>query len=198
MPPTPAYPTTPNHTQYDVIIIGGAIMGASTAWWLTQTPDFNGRVLVIERDMSLEACSTAHTNSCVRQQFSTELNVRISQFTADFVKNIRARMGGDTRIPSLSIRSFGYMYLADTPAFADVLRDNQKVQHTAGAATQIMTPDQIRAAYPFYNVDDIVLGSINLARLVSDPFAEDAALDEVALNALVATAVRMMDNVVDV
>jgi ribonucleoside-diphosphate reductase alpha chain len=42
-----------------------------------------------------------------------------------------------------------------------------------------------------------LLGSINMARLVSDPFGEQAALDEVVLSDLVATAVRMMDNVVD-
>jgi len=42
-----------------------------------------------------------------------------------------------------------------------------------------------------------LLGSINLARLVSDPFEAEAALDEEALNDLVATAIRMMDNVVD-
>ena len=42
-----------------------------------------------------------------------------------------------------------------------------------------------------------LLGSINLARLVIDPFGEAAALDEDALDDLVATAVRMMDNVVD-
>jgi ribonucleoside-diphosphate reductase alpha chain len=43
-----------------------------------------------------------------------------------------------------------------------------------------------------------LLGSINLARLVADPFGDAAALDEEALAELVATAVRMMDNVVDV
>ena len=42
-----------------------------------------------------------------------------------------------------------------------------------------------------------LLGSINLARLVPNPFEADAALDLSALNELVATAVRMMDNVVD-
>ncbi|TDE39529.1 adenosylcobalamin-dependent ribonucleoside-diphosphate reductase [Antarcticimicrobium sediminis] len=42
-----------------------------------------------------------------------------------------------------------------------------------------------------------LLGSINLARLVSDPFGPEAALDQAALSELVATAVRMMDNVVD-
>ena len=152
----------PERTSYDVIIVGGAIMGASAAWFLSDNKDFDGRVLVVERDPSYENCSTAHTNSCMRQQFSTELNVRISQFAADFVKNIRSYMGGDERVPELSIRSFGYMYLADNEGFADVLRASQKVQRAAGAATQLMTAAEIAAAYPFYNVDDIVLGSINL------------------------------------
>ena len=71
-------------------------------------------------------------------------------------------MGNDARVPDLTIRSFGYMYLADNEGFADVLRESQEVQVKAGAATELMTPDQIKAAYPFYNVDDIVLGSINL------------------------------------
>ncbi|PKP63220.1 MAG: ribonucleoside-diphosphate reductase, adenosylcobalamin-dependent, partial [Alphaproteobacteria bacterium HGW-Alphaproteobacteria-8] len=42
-----------------------------------------------------------------------------------------------------------------------------------------------------------LLGSINLARLVADPFGKDARLDVAQLEALVATAVRMMDNTVD-
>jgi len=155
------FATTPTKSSYDIVIIGGAIMGSSTAWFLSDNPDFNGSVLVVERDHSYENASTAHTNSCMRQQFSAELNVRISQFAADFVKNIRSYMGGDERVPELSIRSFGYMYLADTEDFAAVLRSNQKIQRAAGAATQLMTPDEIKAAYPFYNVDDIVLGSIN-------------------------------------
>lgn len=54
------------------------------------------------------------------------------------------------------------MYLADNDAFADVLRENQKVQLAAGAATKLMTPEEIEHDYPFYNVEDIVLGSINL------------------------------------
>jgi ribonucleoside-diphosphate reductase alpha chain len=43
-----------------------------------------------------------------------------------------------------------------------------------------------------------LLGSINLARLVREPFTDSAALDEEALEDLVATAVRMMDNVVEI
>ncbi|MEO0358447.1 MAG: FAD-dependent oxidoreductase, partial [Pseudomonadota bacterium] len=152
----------PQKSSYDVVIVGGAIMGASAAWFLSDDKDFDGSVLVVDRDLSYENTSTMHTNSCMRQQFSGALNVRISQFAANFVKNLPRYMGNDDRVPELSIRSFGYMYLADTEAFADVLRENQKVQLAEGAATQLMKPDQIKAAYPFYNVDDIVLGSINL------------------------------------
>ena len=43
-----------------------------------------------------------------------------------------------------------------------------------------------------------LLGSINLARLVERPFETDAALDESTLAELAATAVRMLDNVIDI
>jgi len=152
----------PKASSYDVVIVGGGIMGASTAWFLANDPDFQGRILVVERDTSYAFASTTHTNSCMRQQYSAELNVRISQYAADFVKNLRSHMGDDERVPKLGIQSFGYLYLADTVAFAQTLRENIKVQHAAGAATQLMTPEQIKDAYPFYTVDDIVLGSINL------------------------------------
>ncbi|MEO1422450.1 MAG: FAD-binding oxidoreductase [Pseudomonadota bacterium] len=152
----------PARSSYDVIIVGGAIMGASTAWWLTEIADFTGSVLVVERDPTYATASTTHTNSCMRQQFSMDLNVRISQFAAEFVKDLRGRMGGDPRVPELSIRSFGYMYLADSEAFASILRQNHAVQRAAGAETQLMEPEEIAAAYPFYALDDIVLGSINL------------------------------------
>lgn len=153
---------TPKNATYDVVIVGGAIMGASTAWFLMDNPDFDGSVLVVERDPTYEFASTTHSNSCIRQQFSTELNVRVSQFGADFIKNFRAYLGGDERVPELSIHSFGYMYLADTPEFAEILRRNQQVQVAAGAATELLTADEIKQAYPFYNVDDLLLGSINL------------------------------------
>ena len=143
---------SPMHAAYDVVIIGGAIMGSSAAWFLTDNADFNGRVLVVERDPSYAQASTTHTNSCMRQQFSTELNIRISQFAADFVKNFRGYMGDDSAAPELSIQSFGYMYLADNEAFADVLRANQKIQVAAGTATELLSSDDISARYPFYHL----------------------------------------------
>lgn len=160
MPPK-GFTSTPARDSYDVVIIGGAIMGSSLAWWLTEMAGFNGSVLVVERDPSYLKCASVLSNSSIRQQFSTELNIRISQFTADFCRNLRSNMGGDERVPNLHVHNFGYLYLADTEAFADVLRANQALQLSAGAETRLLTADQIAAEYPFYNVDDIVLGSIN-------------------------------------
>jgi glycine/D-amino acid oxidase-like deaminating enzyme len=160
MPPK-GFSQTPQRDSYDVVIIGGAIMGSSLAWWLTENPDFDGSVLVVERDPSYLKCASTLSNSCIRQQFSTELNVRISQFTADFCRNLRANMGGNDRVPNLEVHNFGYLYLADTEDFADVLRANQTVQRAAGADTRLLTADQIAADYPFYDLDGIVLGSIN-------------------------------------
>lgn len=171
----PAAVQTPRKTSYDVVIVGGAIMGTSTAWFLSDNNDFDGSVLVVERDMTFEACSTTHTNSCMRQQFSTDLNIRISQFAADFVRNLRSYMGGDERVPELSIRNFGYLYLADTEEFANTLREIQKVQLRNGAATELLTAAQIKSRYPFYAIDDIVLGSINT---VDEGYWDAAAVND--------------------
>ncbi len=147
-------------SRYDVVIIGGAMYGSSVAWWLTNNPDFNGSVLVVERDPTYEFASTSHTNSCIRQQFTTEVNVRISQFGAEFIKNFR-RFAGDEEAPDIVLQSFGYMYLADNAASARRLAEARQLQADAGAHTRHMKAEEIADAYPFYNVRDIVAGNHN-------------------------------------
>ncbi|MGI9418129.1 MAG: NAD(P)/FAD-dependent oxidoreductase [Geminicoccaceae bacterium] len=151
----------PKHASYDVVIIGGAMMGSSAAWFLSSNKDFDGRVLVVERDPTYETASTSHTNSCIRQQFSTPVNIKISQFGAAFIKSFRERLGDDPEVPHILLQSYGYMYLAADETFAGVLRENQAIQAAHGAGTRIMTPDEIAERYPFYQLDDIVLGSHN-------------------------------------
>lgn len=152
----------PKQTSYDVVIVGGAMIGSSVAWFLSDNPDFNGSVLVVERDSTYENTSTAHTNSCMRQQFSNEINIQISQFAAKFVKNFRHYMADDERVPDVVLQSFGYMYLADNEAFAQTLRESQVVQQSLGAGTRYMTRDEIQNDYPFYQLDDIVGANHNL------------------------------------
>lgn len=152
----------PKFNSYDVVIVGGAMYGSSIAWWLTEMAGFQGRVLVVERDPTYEFASTSHTNSCIRQQFSQEINVRISRFGAEFIKSFQERLGGDDRVPPILLQSYGYMYLADTPEFASTLREAWEAQVAVGAKTKHMSAGEIAAAYPFYNLEDIVAGNHNL------------------------------------
>ena len=136
-------------------------MGASSAWFLSKNSDFSGRILVIEKDFSYKFSSTSHTNSCLRQQFSSALNIRISQFAADFIKNFKKYMGKDSCAPEIKLQNFGYMYLAQTQEMAETLRENYEVQVANGAGTKLLAPEEISKAYPFYFLDDILLGSHN-------------------------------------
>jgi len=152
-------PDTPRQSSYDVVIIGGAMMGASVAWFLADHPGFDGSILVVERDPSYEFSSTAHTNSCLRQQFSQPINVQVSRFGAQYVRNFRQFMGDDPEVPDLHFHDFGYLYLAGTQAGVDALRTAQAMQVQQGAATRLMTPEQLAQAYPFYDLSGIKLGS---------------------------------------
>ena len=153
---------TPKANSYDVVIVGGAMLGSSVAWFTATNPDFDGSILVVEKDPTYEFTSTVHTNSCMRQQFSNEVNIRVSQFAADFVKNFRKYMGGDERVPHPILQSYGYMYLADNAEFAATLKEGQEIQAKLGAGTKHMTAEEIKADYPFYNLDDILVGNHNL------------------------------------
>ena len=148
-------------SRYDVVIIGGAMMGCAVAWFLKVHHKFEGSVLIIERDPGYKQASTSHTNSCIRQQFSNQLNINISRFSAEFINNFREFMGGGDDVPDIPIQNFGYMYLAGTQTAAEAMITNQQLQAEQGAGTQIMSPDQIAERYPFYNLDGILLGSHN-------------------------------------
>ena len=145
--------------NYDVVIIGGGMIGASVAWFLKKHFAFAGSVLVVERDLTYEFASTSHTNSCIRQQFSSALNIRLSQYTVEFIGDFAKLMGADA--PSLKIQNFGYLYLAADAAQAEALHQAQALQAKLGVGAAILTPDDIAARYPFYHLDDIVLGALN-------------------------------------
>ncbi|KAI1070235.1 hypothetical protein LB507_010221 [Fusarium sp. FIESC RH6] len=157
------FPKHPSSSAYDVAIVGGATSGSAIAWFLVSNPEFKGRVLVVEKDPTLAYSATQASNNCMRQQFATEINVRIAQYAAAFVKDFRKNLKceeGDG-IPDIPIRNFGYLYLADTPEFAAVLEEDQKLQATCGAGTKIISAEEIAAKYPFFALQDIQAGSLN-------------------------------------
>ncbi|MGV6812170.1 MAG: NAD(P)/FAD-dependent oxidoreductase [Brevirhabdus sp.] len=151
------FPTQPSRKSYDVVIVGGAMIGSAIAWFLKDM-GFKGHVLVAERDPGYELTSTAASNSCMRQQFSNELNIRISQFAASYTKEFHHRISGAPQVP---IHAFGYLYLATTETAEARLRQAHALQARLGAGTHILTRDALAQAFPFYALDDVRIATHN-------------------------------------
>ena len=73
---------------FDVVVVGGAIVGSSAAYFLSTHPGFTGSVLVLEPDPTYAWCATTRSLASVRQQFSTPGNIRMSQFATDFIRHV--------------------------------------------------------------------------------------------------------------
>ena len=146
--------------SYDVVIVGGAVIGSSVAYFLTANPDFHGSVLVVERDPAYRYASTSLSAASIRTQFSNAVNVRISQFGSTFIQNFAETMqvAGAAK-PDLNFHPGGYLFLAATDAQAQTLRENHAVQRACGADTVLWDQGELHAAFPHLNVDDIVLAS---------------------------------------
>mgnify|MGYP002621826102 CR=1 FL=1 len=109
----------------DIVIIGGAIVGASVAWFLREE-GFAGSIAVIERDPTFAHSSTTLSAASIRQQFSLAENIRLSQFTLGFFRRLEDHFGPDADI---AFREKGYLLLA-SPQGLPVLLGPGDVQAT--------------------------------------------------------------------
>ena len=94
--------------RYDVIIIGGAIVGSSIAYYLREE-GFSGSVALIERDPQFSHAATTLSCASIRQQFSIPENIRLSQFTLALFRRLKEEFGADADI---AFRENGYLILA--------------------------------------------------------------------------------------
>ncbi|OYX41082.1 MAG: amino acid oxidase [Rhodobacterales bacterium 32-67-9] len=144
---------------WDVVIIGGAVTGAATAWWLLQAEP-GLRVAVIEKDPSYARSATALSVASVRQQFSNPVNVEISRFGVGFIRDFGARIGAAGEVPSLGLKENGYLFLSGTAEGAALLVELAEMQRGLGAATEVLGPEALSQRFPWMQVDDITAGSI--------------------------------------
>lgn len=150
----------PIHSDYDVIIAGGAMMGSAVAWALMNDPAFDGRVLIVEPDPTYQRSATALSGSCIRQQYSNAINVQISQYGVEYIRRFRDELGGDREVPDIPFETIGYLFLA-TDAGAPALRENVRVQQDCGAATELLGPAALAERFPFLSTDEVALASFN-------------------------------------
>ena len=141
-----------------VVIIGGAIVGSCTAWFLREL-GFAGRIRVLERDPSYARSSTALSAASIRTQFGCPVNVQMSLFGVEFLRTITARFGAGTEV---GFRENGYLVLG-TPETAAAMRAAFAMQREAGAQLALYAPAAIAARFPWLHLGDIALASFGLA-----------------------------------
>lgn len=145
--------------EYDVIIVGGAVIGSAIAYYLTAEPGFDGTVLVVERDPSYRTASTGLSAAGIRTQFSNAINVQISQYGLEVIKTFPELMAVDGERPDLNFQPGGYLFLASDPAGAAILRENHTVQRGCGADTVLWAPEVLHEAFPHLNTTDLALAA---------------------------------------
>lgn len=144
--------------NWDVVIVGGAVTGASTAWWLKgAAPGLS--VLVVEKDPSYAHSATALSVASVRQQFSNPVNVEISRFGVDFIRNFADRVGPEGGVPSLGLKENGYLFLTGTESGRAVMEEIAAMQRGLGAATEVLDQKALARKFPWMTLDDVVAGS---------------------------------------
>lgn len=147
-------------SSYDVVIVGGAVIGSAVAFFLKANPDFNGSVLVVERDSTYRFASTSLSSSSIRVQFSNPINVKISQFGSAFIKDFaRTMQVANEAPPDLNFHQGGYLFLANTEDGARTLRENHEVQRVCGADVVLWGQEDLARAFPHLRVEDILLAS---------------------------------------
>lgn len=149
----------------DVIIIGGGIVGSSIAYHLTEAGCCD--VLVMERETHQGKGSTGKSMGGVRAQFATDINIHMSLYSIPFFASFDEVMGH----PS-GYRPQGYLFVANTAAHMDYLRENHRRQVEAGLkAARLLDARDVSHLAPQLRSDDILGGSFCATDGFVDPYS---------------------------
>src|SRR5699024_5890785 len=155
----------PMTNKFDIIIVGGGIMASSLAYNL-YNDGYTGRIAMFEEHRVYEYASTPRSEGGIRQTFSTEVNVKMSQYSYQAYKTFEEDMSVDGEPVSIDFRENGCLYLLNDvslPIFEDIL----KIQESLNVKTEFMNVDRLQEFFPELHVDD-------LAGAVFDPEAGNA------------------------
>jgi FAD-dependent oxidoreductase domain-containing protein 1 len=140
--------------QYDVVIIGGAIVGSSVAYYLREE-GFSGSIALVDRDPQFAHAATTLSCASIRQQFSIPENIRLSQFTLGLFRRLKEEFGADADI---GFRENGYLILS-TDEGLPVLKANHVAQEAEGADIVIEDAEALVRRFPWLSSEGIVAGA---------------------------------------
>jgi FAD-dependent oxidoreductase domain-containing protein 1 len=93
-----------------VVIAGGGAIGSAIAHFLSSAMDFRGSILVVEPDPSYRSAASSRSASSIRQQFSSPINIELSAFGMQFLREAPQRLGCPDL--QLGLIESSYLYLA--------------------------------------------------------------------------------------
>lgn len=146
----------------DVVIIGGGVMGASTAYHLAARGHKN--ILLLERDPFFGQGATGRCAGGVRYQFATEVNIRLSLESLPMLHRFEDEIG-----QAIDYQRSGYLFLLNNETDVAKFRSNVALQHRLGVMTEWLDGDEIRRRLPMMRLDDIIAGAFNADDGIVDP-----------------------------
>jgi glycine/D-amino acid oxidase-like deaminating enzyme len=144
--------------DYDVVIVGGAAMGASTAYHLLRAEPAM-KVAVVERDPTYRHASTVLSDGNVRVQFNLEENIRMSLHTLDVLETFDDDMETPTFRPEVSAKHQGNLFLTDEEHRSQALVGLER-QRALGGDVAWLDAGEIAAAFPAYASTGLVGGTL--------------------------------------
>jgi FAD-dependent oxidoreductase domain-containing protein 1 len=142
---------------YDVVAIGGAVIGSSVAYYLAADPDFSGKILVVEKDPSYQRCASALSAAGIRQQYSCAINIQISLYGIEFLRRIGEALEVDGDRPDIQLHEGGYLFLA-TGENRPILEENHALQTKLGADILFLEPPGLVDRFPWLSVEGLSAG----------------------------------------
>jgi sarcosine oxidase, subunit beta len=128
-------------TTADIVIIGGGVMGASAAYHLAKRGMKN--IVLLEKEEFFGTGATGRCAGGVRYQFSTEINVRLSQESLPMIERFKEEIGQD-----VNYIQCGYLLIATNEKDAATFKHNVELQNRLGVPTQLLSGDDVRARLP--------------------------------------------------
>ncbi len=140
--------------HYDIVIIGGAIVGSSLAYHLRKE-GFSGSIALVERDPQFTHSATTLSAASIRQQFSIPENIRLSQYTLGLFRRLKEEFGADADI---GFREGGYLILASDEGLP-VLAANHTAQIAEGADIVLEDADALARRFSWLSTEGVAAGT---------------------------------------
>ncbi|HVH53877.1 MAG TPA: FAD-dependent oxidoreductase, partial [Actinomycetota bacterium] len=160
----------------DVVVVGGGVVGASTAYHLAAAGA--GRVLMLEREDTLGTGSTGACAGGFRHQFSSEVNVRLSLASVPMILSFRETHG----IP-LDVHQDGYLFLVRSEASWRSYVAAAELQRGLGVDARLLQPEEAGALAPGISLDGIVGATFCPDDGIADPSGLTAGYATIARGA---------------